>query len=70
MDGSWHDWFEGRGPWCCLMVMVDDATGRAFARFYDRETLDAAFDVFRRGDAHAIAVERDFSANRFVFLHT
>ena len=48
MDGSWHDWFEGRGPWCCLMVMVDDATGRALARFYDRETLDAAFDVFGR----------------------
>ena len=25
MDGSWHDWFEGRGAWCCLMVMIDDA---------------------------------------------
>jgi transposase len=48
MDGSWHDWFEGRGPWCCLMVLVDDATGRTFARFYDRETLAAAFDVFGR----------------------
>jgi len=48
MDGSWHDWLEGRGPWCCLMVLVDDATGRTFARFYDRETLDAAFDVFGR----------------------
>jgi transposase len=48
MDGSWHDWFEGRGPWCCLMVMVDDATGRLSARFYDRETLAAAFDVFGR----------------------
>jgi transposase len=48
MDGSWHDWFEGRGPWCCLMVMVDDATGRVFARFYDKETLASAFDVFGR----------------------
>jgi len=55
MDGSWHDWFEGRGggggggaAWCCLMVMVDDATGRAWARFYDRETLAAAFDAFGR----------------------
>jgi transposase len=48
MDGSWHDWFEGRGAWCCLMVLVDDATGRTFARFYARETLDAAFDVFGR----------------------
>src|SRR3954469_4926957 len=33
MYGSWHDWLGGRGPWCCLMVMVDDATGRAWARF-------------------------------------
>lgn len=48
MDGSWHDWLEGRGPWCCLMVMVDDATGRALARFYDKETLSAAFDIFGR----------------------
>jgi hypothetical protein len=39
MDGSWHDWFEGRGGgWCCSMVMVDDATGRVFARFYEKET--------------------------------
>jgi transposase len=48
MDGSWHDWFEGRGGWCCLMVMIDDATGRIFARFYEKETLAAAFDVFGR----------------------
>ena len=53
MDGSWHDWFEGRGPSngqnaheCCLMVMIDDATGRVLARFYEKETLSAAFDLF------------------------
>jgi transposase len=50
MDGSWHDWFEGRGgaAWCCLMVLVDDATGRTFCRFYGKETLEAAFDAFGR----------------------
>ncbi len=48
MDGSWHDWFEGRRAWCCLMVMIDDATGGVWARFYERETLAAAFDVFGR----------------------
>jgi transposase len=65
MDGSWHDWLEGRGgaPWLCLMVMVDDATGRALARFYDRETLAAAFDVFGRyaaahGLPRAVYVDR------------
>lgn len=48
MDGSWHDWFEGRGSWCCLMVMIDDASGRIYARFYEKETLLASFDVFGR----------------------
>lgn len=27
MDGSHHDWFEGRRGWAVLMVMIDDATG-------------------------------------------
>lgn len=48
MDGSHHDWFEGRGSKCVLMVMVDDATGRTYARFYQAETSEAAFDVFGR----------------------
>ncbi len=33
MDGSHHDWFEGRGPECVLMGYIDDATGRPYARF-------------------------------------
>src|SRR2546430_5459860 len=37
MDGSWHDWLEGRGPWCCLMVMIDRATGRVTAGIYEKE---------------------------------
>ncbi|HIA9543536.1 TPA: helix-turn-helix domain-containing protein, partial [Klebsiella pneumoniae] len=28
IDGSHHDWFEGRAPKCCLLVFMDDATGR------------------------------------------
>jgi hypothetical protein len=51
MDGSPHDWLEGRagaGEPCCLMVAVDDATGRMLARFYRRETAEAAFDLFGR----------------------
>lgn len=28
IDGSPHDWFEDRGPRCCLLVFVDDATSR------------------------------------------
>src|SRR5271157_5684648 len=31
IDGSQHDWFEGRAPRCALIVFIDDATGRLTA---------------------------------------
>lgn len=48
MDGSHHDWFEGRGPKCVLMAYIDDATGRAYSRFYDYEGTYPAMDSFQR----------------------
>ena len=48
MDGSHHDWFEGRGPECVLMGYIDDATGRAYGRFYDYEGTIPAMDSFKR----------------------
>ena len=48
MDGSHHDWFEGRAPKCVMMVMIDDATGITYGRFYPGETTEAAFDVTGR----------------------
>ena len=41
MDGSFHDWFGG-GVSFCLMVMVDDATGRVVALMSEEETTDSA----------------------------
>ncbi len=37
LDGSHHDWF-GCGELSCLMVMIDDATGRRMARLSKAET--------------------------------
>ena len=48
MDGSHHDWFEGRGPGCVLMGYMDDATGRVFGRFYEYEGTIPAMDSFKR----------------------
>jgi len=48
LDGSHHDWFEGRGPWCVLMGYVDDATGTVYARFYEYEGTLPALDGFKR----------------------
>ncbi|MFN9624039.1 MAG: ISNCY family transposase, partial [Cyanobacteriota bacterium] len=39
IDGSYHDWFEGRSAPCCLLVFIDDATSAiVFALFCDHET--------------------------------
>lgn len=39
IDGSHHDWFEGRAPSCCLLVFIDDATSRIIGlRFENSET--------------------------------
>jgi len=48
MDGSHHDWFEGRGSWCVLMAYIDDATGHVHGRFYEYEGTIPAMDSFRR----------------------
>jgi hypothetical protein len=63
MDGSHHDWFEGRRAWAVLMVLIDDATGRTYARFFEEETLLAALTMFhgyslKYGFPQAIYVDR------------
>ncbi len=52
MDGSHHDWFEGRRPWAVLMVMIDDATNRTYARFFEAETTAAASEIFKKYVEH------------------
>ncbi len=48
LDGSHHDWFEGRGPRCVLMAYIDDASSQVYARFYDYEGTIPALDSFQR----------------------
>lgn len=43
LDGSEHDWFEGRAPKCTLLVYIDDATNEVMLRFVKAETV---FDYF------------------------
>src|SRR6201997_5384975 len=47
LDGSFHDWLEGRGPRGCLMNMVDDATSETQRRLGKEETMWAAAGVLR-----------------------
>jgi hypothetical protein len=48
VDGSHHDWFEGRGPKCVLMGYIDDANNNVFARFYSSEGTFPFMDSFKR----------------------
>lgn len=48
IDGSPHDWFEGRGPRCTLIVFIDDATSKLMAlRFAPAETTRAYLEALR-----------------------
>ena len=48
LDGSPHDWFEGRAPRCTLLVLVDDATSRLMhLRFVECETTFNYFAAVR-----------------------
>ena len=43
LDGSHHNWFEGRHARCVVMVMVDDATNRVWGQFFAEETTCASY---------------------------
>lgn len=45
LDGSFHQWYGPGGAYCCMMVMVDDATGTAMSMMSDQETMQAAFQL-------------------------
>lgn len=34
IDGSYHEWFEKRGGKCCLLVFIDDATGKLLQLYF------------------------------------
>ena len=49
LDGSPHDWFEGRGPRCTLLVFIDDATSQIlWLEFADSESVEALLQATRK----------------------
>jgi hypothetical protein len=48
LDGSFHEWYQKRGPRACLMNMVDDATSTVEALLGEEETIWAAVQVLRQ----------------------
>ena len=46
IDGSRHDWLEGRAPWMTLTGAIDDATGKLLhALFREQEDTQGYFDL-------------------------
>ena len=63
VDGSHHDWLEGRGPELVFMGYIDDATGITFGRFYDYEGTMPAMDslcryILKYGIPQSIYIDR------------
>lgn len=49
IDGSQHDWFEGRGKKCCLIVFIDDATSKLVGmHFTTAESTQAYFECTKK----------------------
>lgn len=58
LDGSDHDWFEGRGPRCTLLVFIDDASNTTILCFVTSENvievLAATMEYVRRYGINAL----------------
>lgn len=49
IDGSRHDWLEGRSPWMSLIGAIDDATGNVlYALFREQEDAQGYFLLLRQ----------------------
>jgi transposase len=46
-DGSPHDWFEGRGSECCLLLAIDDASNLIMPRFVPVEDTEHVLAFWR-----------------------
>lgn len=63
VDGSHHDWLEGRGPALVLMGHIDDATSRFYGKFYEYEGTVPAMEslgeyIRRHGAPQSVYVDK------------
>jgi transposase len=69
IDGSHHDWFEGRGPWCCLFVFIDDASNRTYFRFAASENIHDALIALRRYVERFGIFEQAYTDKKNIYLN-
>lgn len=71
LDGSTHDWFEGRAPSCTLLGAIDDATGAVVGlRFEPSEDLAGYLSMFSAMlDAHGVPASTYSDGSTIFFLN-
>jgi len=71
MDGSYHDWLGGRGPWLTLLLAVDDATGTVpFALFREYEDTHGYFRLIEGIIRHRGIPLAVYTDRHAVFQHS
>ena len=71
LDGSPHDWLEGRGPRMCLVGAIDDATGNvAGALFRGHEDAQGYFLLMRKVASKYGLPESIYRDRHTIFLQT
>ena len=67
LDGSHHEWFEGRCPKCCLINIVDDASGRVFLRFSEEESTMGVMEALMPHPKDNVFVRRYLNGSLHIF---
>lgn len=65
IDGSPHDWFEGRSPKCCLLVFIDDATSRIVGLRFEASETTAGYFRLAREYIEGNGIPMAFYSDRF-----
>ena len=71
VDGSRHDWLEGRGPRLTLLAAIDDATGEVVAAIFRDEEDAHGYMLLLRSivTSHGIPLAL-YSDRHSIFVHT
>lgn len=82
VDGSHHDWFEGRSLPCCLMVFIDDATStitslhfskgedfEAYAKGFSKHLENYGIPLSLYGDRCSVLTPREQTSTNLTQFH-
>lgn len=70
IDGSRHDWLEGRGPWITLVGAIDDASGEVpYAEFREQEDAQGYFLLLQEVALHHGLPLAVYSDQHGIFRH-